>query len=164
VIEREFGRLPPHVTLVYSDTEVSTYSLFEIADYTITVRGTVGIESALFGVPVITAGTGRYDRRGFTVDSVSREDYLHKLANLESIPRLTAEQIRLAERYAYGVFFWRPLSLSCITLEFERDEKATPRVTVNCRSREEWLSSPDMRRLAAWIADGKTEDMMGTAS
>jgi hypothetical protein len=164
VIEKQFGTLPAHVTLVYSNTDVSTYSLFEIADYTVTVRGTVGIESALFGVPVITAGTGRYDRRGFTVDSASRKEYLDKLAHLESIPRLSQEQIRLAERYAYGVFFWRPLSLSCISLEFERDEKATPRVTVRCQSREEWLSSPDIRRLADWIADGKAEDMMGTLS
>jgi hypothetical protein len=164
VLEKEFGQLPPHLTLVPPDTPVSTYSLFEIADYTVTVRGTVGIESALFGVPVITAGTGRYDRRGFTVDSSSREEYLKKLANLEAIPRLSAEQVRLAERYAYGVFFWRPLSLSSASLEFERDEKATPRVTVRCRSREEWLASPDMKRLSAWIADGKAEDMLGSPS
>jgi capsule polysaccharide export protein KpsC/LpsZ len=58
VIEQVFGTLPAHLKLVYPDTEISTYSLLEIADYTITVRGTVGIEAALFGIPVVTAGYG----------------------------------------------------------------------------------------------------------
>jgi hypothetical protein len=159
VLEREFGSLPPHLSIVYPETDISTYSLFEIADYTVTVRGTVGIESALFGIPVITAGTGRYDRRGFTVDSTTREEYLAKLAGLEALPRLSAEQVTLAERYAYGVFFWRPLQLSSIGLEYERDGKSTPRVTVHSRSREDWLGAPDMRRLAEWLADGEAEDM-----
>lgn len=160
VIERTFGALPAHVKLVYPDTEISTYSLFEIADYAITVRGTVGIEAALFGIPVVTAGTGRYDRRGFTLDSTTCEEYLQKLANLESYPRLSAEQVELAERYAYGVFFCRPLSLSSVSLEYERDGVATPKLTVYCQTRQQWLAAPDMRQLADWFADGKAEDML----
>jgi hypothetical protein len=160
VIENTFGRLPAHVTLVYPETQISTYSLFEIADYAVTVRGTVGIESALFGVPVVTAGTGRYDRRGFTLDSTTREEYLGRLATLETYPRLSAEQIEIAERYAYGTFLGRPLSLSSVSLEYARDGKATPRFKVRCQTREEWLGASDMRRLAAWLADGRSEDMM----
>jgi hypothetical protein len=159
VIERTFESLPAHVKLVHPDTELSTYSLFEIADYAVTVRGTVGIESALFGVPAVTAGTGRYDRRGFTLDSSTREEYLEKLAKLEKFSRLSAEQVELAERYYYGVFSCRPLTLSSVSLEFARDEMATPKVIVHCHTRDEWLAAPDMRRLAGWLADGKAEDM-----
>jgi hypothetical protein len=148
------------VTLVYPDTQLNTYSLFQVADYAVTVRGTVGIESGLFGIPVVTAGTGRYDRRGFTLDSSSRDEYLHKLATLETYPSLSAGQIELAERYAYGVFLGRPLTLSSISLAYERDGKATPKVKVHNRTREEWLSAPDMLKLSAWIADGKLEDML----
>lgn len=160
VIERAFGTLPAHVTLVYPDTELSTYSLFEIADYTVTVRGTVGIEAALLGIPVVTAGTGRYDCRGFTLDSSTRQEYLEKLASLETYPRLSAEQVELAERYAYGVFLCRPLPLSSVSLEYARDGEATPRLTVHCQTREEWLAAPDMQQLAGWFADGKAEDML----
>ncbi|HLG05283.1 MAG TPA: hypothetical protein VI383_03955 [Gemmatimonadales bacterium] len=159
VIEFRIGPLPPHVRLVHPDTDISTYSLFEIADYVVTVRGTVGIEAAAFGIPVVTAGTGRYDRRGFTLDSSSREEYLGRLASLETVPRLTPAQLELAERYAFHVLFCRPVRLSSISLEFERDEIATPRITVHCRSRQEWSRSPDMRQLADWFADGKSEDM-----
>jgi hypothetical protein len=160
VIEKEVGGLPPHVKLIYPNTEISTYSLFEIADYTVTVRGTVGIESALFGIPVVTAGTGRYDRRGFTLDSATRQEYLQKLDTLETYQELSAKQIELAERYAYGVFFGRPLRLSSVSLEYQRDGKATPKFVVKCKTRHEWLNAPDMRRLAGWLADGSTEDML----
>jgi hypothetical protein len=37
---------------------------------------------------------------------------------------------------------------------------ATPKVTVHCQTRDQWLASPDMRRLSDWIADGKAEDML----
>jgi len=160
VIENVFGKLPAHVKLVFPDTELSTYSLFQIADYAVTVRGTVGIESPLFGIPVVTAGTGRYDRRGFTLDSSTREEYLQKLLTLETYPRLTEEQVEIAERYACGVFFCRPLRLSSVSLEYERDAIATPKVTVHCQTRDQWLASPDMRQLADWFADGKAEDLL----
>lgn len=160
VIEEAVGTLPPHVKLVYPEDEISTYSIFEIADYAVTVRGTVGMEAALFGVPVVTAGTGRYDRRGFTLDSATRQEYLQTLATLETYPRLTPEQVELAERFAYGVFYCRPLSLSSVSLEFERDAVATWKFAVHCQTPQQWLASPDMRQLAGWIADGKAEDML----
>jgi hypothetical protein len=160
VIERAVGSLPEHVKLVYPDSELSTYSLFQIADYAVTVRGTVGIESGLFGIPVVTAGTGRYDRRGFTLDSSTQQEYRQRLATLEKCPPLSAEQVELAERYAYGVFLARPFRLSSVSLEYERDGKATPKVRVHCQTREDWLTAPDMQKLASWVSDGKLEDML----
>ncbi len=162
VLNEAIGELPGHIHLIQPDTDLSTYSLFEIADYAVTVRGTVGIEAALFGVPVLTAGTGRYDRRGFTIDSSSREEYLHRLATLETQPRLSPEQLELAERFAYATLFYRPLELSCVTLEYERHGKAIPLVTVHCQTREQWLASPDMRTLSGWLAEGRAEDTPAT--
>jgi Capsule polysaccharide biosynthesis protein len=163
VIDSAIGNLPPHVKLVYPETELSTYSLFEIADYAVTVRGTVGIESALFGIPVVTAGTGRYSGRGFTLDSSTRHEYLERLAALETYPRLSAEQTELAERFAYGALLCCPLTLSSLSLEYERDAVATQKLTIRCRTRDEWLAAPDMQQLSAWIADGKAEDLLVTS-
>lgn len=160
VIDQAFGRLPGNLTLIYPDTDISTYSLFQLADYAVTVRGTVGIECALFGIPTVTAGTGRYDRRGFTLDSSTREEYLRKLDTLETYPRLSGEQVELAERYGFAVFLSCPLRLSSLSLDYERDAKRTPRVTVHPQTREQWLTAPDVKRLASWIADGKAEDML----
>jgi hypothetical protein len=160
VIERAVGKLPDHVKLVHPDDELSTYSLFQVADYTVTVRGTVGIESGLFGIPVVTAGTGRYDNRGFSLDSSTAEEYLQKLAKLETYPPLSAQQIEQAERYAYGVFLGRPLNLTSLSLEYERDGKSTPRVKIHCQTRKQWIASEDIQKLSAWVRDGKLEDML----
>ena len=44
-----------------------------------------GFELPCFGRPALTAGTGFYSGRGFTVDSESREEYLGRLARIEEI-------------------------------------------------------------------------------
>jgi len=70
-IREQIGALPPHVKLLLPDSPISTRSLFDLVDWGITIRGSVGVELPCFGVPVLTAGTGFYSGRGFTVDSAS---------------------------------------------------------------------------------------------
>ena len=60
LIRERVGKLPPHVCVLPPDTKVSTLSLFRSIDAGITVRGSIGYELPCFGVPVVTAGTGRY--------------------------------------------------------------------------------------------------------
>ena len=60
LIRERVGKLPPHVRVLAPDTKVSTLSLFRSIDAGITVRGSIGYELPCFGVPVVTAGTGRY--------------------------------------------------------------------------------------------------------
>ncbi len=107
-LESAFGKIPDFLTVVYPDEATSPLSFFSITDFGITVRGTVGVELPCFGIPTLTAGTGRYSGKGFTVDSLSRDDYFHKLLNIHKIPRLSSEQIKLGQRYAYFVFRVRP--------------------------------------------------------
>jgi hypothetical protein len=160
-LEGVVDKLPPHITLIQPDAPISSYSLIQIADFVVTVRGTVGIEAALHGVPVLTAGTGRYDRRGFTIDSKTTDEYLRRLAEIETCPPLTADQVERAEKYAYYLFLCRPLRLSCASIEYARDRKATPILTVRCRTPEEWRRSPDVAALAQWFRDGVAEDFVG---
>ena len=111
-IAREIGPLPAHVAVLRPESEISTRSVFEAADYGITIRGSVGFELPSLGVPVLTAGTGFYAGRGFTVDSATVEEYLARLSRIEEIPPPTAEQFELARRHAYALFRLRPLRFS----------------------------------------------------
>jgi hypothetical protein len=111
VIEKSIGILPSHVRIVPASTEINPYSWFEMADYGITVRGTSGLEMAALGKTVITAGTGRYEGNGFTVDPASREAYLELLSRLPNVPDPTVDQVELAKRYAYSVFVLKPFTL-----------------------------------------------------
>lgn len=108
-IKENFGEIPENIRIIYPEDNINPYSLFKIIDYGITVRGTIGMELPCFGIPVLTAGTGRYSGFGFTIDSASKEEYLDKLTNLEKIPKLNEQQKRLAILYAFIVFKARPL-------------------------------------------------------
>lgn len=159
-IQKSIGTLPPHVKILESKTDISTYSLFSLMDYCLTVRGTIGIESALFGKTVLTAGTGRYDAHGFTVDSTSREDYLDKLSRLQTIPAPTADQTLLAEKFAYGTFLLRPFRPTTVRVAYRNDSHATQSVGVSFRDRDELLKARDIASFGSWAADSKDEDYL----
>src|SRR5207247_2842701 len=86
VLRQRVGPLPAHVKVVRPETDINTYSFFLVMDYCLTVRGTIGMEAPCYVIPVVTAGTGRYSGRGFTVDSRDRDEYLARLAALETVP------------------------------------------------------------------------------
>lgn len=156
--------LPEHVKLVLPDTDISTYSFFRIADFCITVRGTIGIEMACQGVPVLTAGTGRYSGLGFTIDSSSGAEYLGRLAGIESLPPMSRRQIELARRFAYLLFKVRPWpmrSFEMVRMPMEKtghplDHNVVPHVS----SFAELAAADDMARLAEWI-DSTEVDFLG---
>lgn len=159
-IRQRVGPLPSHVKVIPPDTDINTYSLFGVMDYCLTVRGTIGIEAASFGIRVLTAGTGRYDHRGFTTDSDTREQYLARVAAIDSLGRMTAAERQLAERFAYGAFVLRPLPLTSLSIAHERDLAATTRISVNAGSSDELRHAADLNRVAEWAADGRQEDFL----
>ena len=156
------GSLPSHVRVVPPDSQMSTLSLYSVMDYCLTVRGTVGIEAASFGIPVLTAGTGRYDRLGFTIDSDSKGQYLDRLAHIQEFSPLSPHQRDLAERFAHGVFVLRPYSLHTVTLEYQRDPKASLRTKVCLPKGQDLRGAPDLRELAEWINSGEEDFLART--
>jgi hypothetical protein len=159
-LRTRIGPLPPHVTVIPPDTDINTYSLFAVMDYCLTVRGTIGIEAASLGVRVLTAGTGRYDHRGFTTDSGSAAEYLGRLATLHTLPPMSAADRELAERYAYGAFLLRPWPMSSVTIAHDRDIEATMRVQVAAPNSDALRRAADLNAFGAWAADGRHEDFL----
>jgi hypothetical protein len=153
--------LPPHVKFMPPDTPVSTFSLFSLMDYCLTVRGTVGLEAAIFGKTVLTAGTGRYDGFGFTVDSSSREEYLDRLSRLTTIPAPTEAQTELARRYSYGLFMQRPLKAKCMRFGFAKDASATLNAELTLSGGSKLEEFEDLRLLSAWLGNPDSDDLVG---
>lgn len=129
------GETPNHITVIHSDDDVSTYSLFSVIDYALTVRGTVGIEAAAFGVRTLTAGTGRFDGRGFTLDFDDVKDYKSTLMNLSEVKAMSIAEIDLARRYAYGVFLCRLIDTTSVLSDvIQHDDLATREVKMIIKS------------------------------
>ena len=164
VLRREFGELPAHVSLMPANTEINTYSLFDAIDIGLTVRGTIGMELPCFGVPVVTAGTGRYSGRGFTIDPGSREAYQEILSRLHLQAPLNDEQRRLARQYAFGAFFLRPYPTVSFRLDFHARSFGVAalkqNVELDAGLMSQWPDIPDLARIAAWAGDSRESDLL----
>lgn len=151
---------PEHIKFLPADSPINTFSLFQIMDLCLTVRGTIGIEAAAMGIPVVTGGTGRYDRRGFTVDPDTAGEYLQLLAALPELPSMSSCQKELALRFAHAVFLNRPLEMESFQFHFQRDETASTRVQITVDTAEQLEQARDLRRLAEWFADRNRLDYL----
>lgn len=158
-LKKAFGALPQHISVIPADSDISTYSLFSFIDYCVTVRGTTGIEAASFGIPVVTAGTGRYERKGFTIDSNTCDQYLNRIARIQEIPRLSTAEQELAERYAYGIFLLRPLPLSTIELN-SWVQNELQEVRINVATNAQWRHAPELRAFAQWLNSSHNPDFL----
>lgn len=161
-LRKHFGDLPPHVTIMPADTGINTFSLFEVADVGLTVRGTIGMELPCFGIPVVTAGTGRYSGRGFTIDPKTREEYVTLLARLDEVPRLDAETMRRARLHYYGALRLRPVPMKSFAMDYRAEGKSAARydTSVNVRPDARLLASEDLGRLAHWLADTAEPELL----
>jgi len=160
-LEAELGPLPSHIQIVPPDTDISTYSFFAITDYCITVRGTIGIEAPCFGIPVITAGTGRYSNLGFTNDSKTAEEYLAKIRGIQGIPPLTKEETTLARKHAYGLFELRPLPFTtCELLQNTVRGNFGQDAVIRAHSLDDLRSASDLQALLDFVLESREEDYL----
>lgn len=159
------GPLPGHIKILHADTEINTQSLFPLTDYGVTVRGTIGMELPCLGIPVVTAGTGRYDGYGFTLDSSSREQYENRLRALERVPRLSADQIEMARRHAYWSLIARQVSFEDVApaTSMPHGRSGHPlfyNVGIRARSPEEIANAASMRAFLDWFLESDEPDFM----
>jgi hypothetical protein len=163
-IREQIGALPAHVKLLEPDTEISTWSLFDVTDYGITIRGSVGFELPCFGKPALTAGTGFYSGRGFTVDSDTRGEYLARLARIDELEPPTAEQVELARKHAYALFKLRQTRFTSFRSVFkpveEIDDPYEATIEITARSPDELARADDLRRLGDWAVDSGELDYL----
>ena len=90
-----------HTSFIQPNDSINTYSLIELSDFIVTVRGTIGIEALCFNKQVITGGFGPYSNIGLTIDSNSRKDYLQKIINLDTLPKVNINTF-----YAKQILFY----------------------------------------------------------
>ena len=121
LIDNLFKELPDNIFILNATTDISTYSLFSFIDYGLTVRGTVGCELSCFGIPVFTAGTGRYSHQGFTIDSNNKRDYEKKIRNIQNYSKLSKEKVKKARVYSYGSLIARSIPMDGINIKYNLD-------------------------------------------
>jgi hypothetical protein len=144
------------VKLLEPDTDISTWSLFDVTDYGVTIRGSIGFELPCFGKPALTAGTGFYSGRGFTVDSETADEYLGRLARIHELGPPDAASVELAKKHAYALFTLRQTRFTSFRSVFkpveEIDDPSEATIELNLRDAGELARAQDLRLLGDWAA------------
>lgn len=165
ILRERLGELPRHVRLLSADTDISSLSLYRIADYGVTVRGTPGMEMACFGKPVLTAGTGRYSGLGFTIDSATSEEYLERLSRLQDLGKLDERTTQMARRHAHAVFRLRPWVMRSFRSDFRYRRSGSHPLDHNLRpqvgSVAELRQNGDLEAWATWAAGDEVDFLDG---
>ena len=163
LIEDRIGPLPPHVRIVSANTDISPVSWMQMADYGITVRGTSGLEMAAMGKVVVTAGTGRYEGRGFTVDPPTIEAYLEVLNTLHEMHPPDEDTVLLAKRYAYAIFLLKPFEMTSLIPRLATGKKrvvASDDMLYSLRPMHEGRLPEDVSRFSDWALDAGKVDLL----
>tara|TARA_X000000950_G_scaffold180078_1_gene218398 strand:- start:18917 stop:20614 length:1698 start_codon:yes stop_codon:yes gene_type:complete len=126
-----FGKLPSHFRYMSSQSEISTVNLFELLDFCFTIRGTVGIEAALKNKIVITAGTGRYNDRGFTFNYENKEKYFEQVKNLHYLEYNNENIKENAKKFAYIAFTCKTIDLDILDFYYKQNKFADLDFSIN---------------------------------
>ncbi len=129
VVHEALPEIPSHIHVIGALDNVNTYDLIEIADLGLAYTTTVGVETAMNGIPVISCGQTHYRGRGFTLDPTTWDEYFAALEKvLYDLPahRLSDEQVAKAWNYAYRFFFEYPRPFPWRLISFWNDLNEWP--------------------------------------
>ena len=129
VVREALPEIPEHIHIIAATDKINTYDLIEIADLGLAYTTTVGMETAMNGIPVICCGHTHYRGRGFTIDPNTWDEYFVALEQvLSDLPahRLNEEQTAKAWNYAYRFFFEYPRPFPWRLMNFWDDLEVWP--------------------------------------
>lgn len=159
-----FGEIPKNIKIIESDTKINTLSFIEFIDYGITVRGTIGLELSSFGKIVVTAGTGRYDGNGFTLDPKSKKEYEHILLNLHKYKSLSRKKINLAQKFFEICYLKRPIKLPQINFNYKSKSLRVDELKYNLKilSKDEstFFGCKHITHLTEWMINKSQRDIL----
>ncbi len=157
IIKKTFGKIPENFKILKYNNKINSWSLYQFLDYCLTIRGTPGIESALFGSETILCGTGRYEKRGFSKYFKNKRVYLDYLLKLKKHPKKNYKVIKNALLYADNVFFKKPLKLDAISIKYKKNQNADMDLKVKFYSIKDFLAKDDIIKITSWINSKEME-------
>ena len=102
-----FDKMPSNVIIVEPKSNVSSYSLANIANANIVWNGTIGLELALNGTKPIVTADAYYANKDFTIDFLNFDDLANYLNKLNDKSEINNEEKRLVEIFSYNIRFRR---------------------------------------------------------
>ena len=104
---------------------LNSHQLSKFCDLVITSRGTIGLEFASKGKPVLITGNAAYSKRNITIEPKNKKRYFEILNNLNYIEPLSSRKTLLAKKILYYLEnFKLDMNNSDVALTLEEELKA----------------------------------------
>jgi len=117
-ISEKYPNLPENIVVLKPDTPLKAYDLITPDAIYLTFNGTIGLELATQGVPVLVVGNSHYKDAGVVYKVNTLKEYLSLLDDPQELISFAKTNIKLAKKYAYFYFF-----KSMIQIPFYRKDK-----------------------------------------
>ena len=117
-LEEKHGTLPENIIVLKPDVAIKAYDLMSPDVISITYDGTIGLEVAVLGFPVLVAGDSHYREAGVVKKLETLDEYYKLLENPGELVSFARSHIELAKKYAYFYFF-----KSMVRVPFYREDK-----------------------------------------
>lgn len=117
VIKRNFPVLPDNISIIHPEDQITLSDFAHIVNGAVTVYGTLGLELAVTGKPIILCGKTHYAEKGFTFDAQNKEHYHELLNNASQLSTLPPEKILAAQKYAFSFFVERHIPVPSLKHE-----------------------------------------------
>jgi hypothetical protein len=112
-IRNNFPDLPENIIILPPDTAISPYDLFSVIDLGLVYNGTLGLEMAVKGVPVLAAGKAHYlDKEGIVYKLKDTTEYFKMLEDHVVLNNNLNIFQNNARKYAYLLFIKAMIPIS----------------------------------------------------
>lgn len=101
ILARAFHTLPANIHLVAPESAISSYDVLSEVEGAIVFGSKFGLEAAIQGKPVVTAGEAYYSGKGISFDPADKADYFGLLSRLAEGLVPSAEMVEMAVRFGY---------------------------------------------------------------
>ncbi len=117
-IKQKHAPLPGNITILAADVPLKAYDLITPGTVCLTFNGTIGLESAISGVPALVVAATHYKEAGIVYEIKSLNEYLELLDNPKDVIAFAKNNVQLARKYAYFYFF-----KSMVRIPFYKDDR-----------------------------------------
>jgi Capsule polysaccharide biosynthesis protein len=105
-ISEKYPSLPENIFFMSNDTSVKPYELFDKIDVGLVYTGTLGLEMAISGVPVLAGGVANYTEvEGIVYPIKNIDEYFDLMIDPKEVIKFAKESRNIA--YKYGYLFFR---------------------------------------------------------
>lgn len=110
-ISNKYPKLPKNIAVLKPDTPLSAYDLIKSGTIGITFNGTIALEMATRGMPVLVTGDSHYKDAGVVYEIKTLKEYLNLFDNPKKLISFAKNNIELAKKYAYFYFLKLPIKI-----------------------------------------------------